>query len=131
MKSEENIFEEVKRQVLDVVSKYPSVIGVFVFGSFARGVIAEKSSFWDVDLAIVLDPYDEDVANDLELSFPEKYDIIILNRAPPNILVDVAKNGKLVYVKEERRLNKVMNYLLSDVRRNRLFLKRRGVLVED
>ncbi len=124
------LLDEVKKRIEDLAKEYPSVIGVFLFGSLARGKIAKTSPFWDIDLAFVLDPFVEDVANNIELSFPEKYDIVILNRAPLNILVEVAKTGKLIFVKDKHRLNVVMNKLLADVRRMKSFLERRGVKLE-
>lgn len=112
--------------VRTLASRNKRVVGVYHFGSKEQQKLA--SPFSDVDLAVVLWPYDKYVAADVALCLPSKFDVTILNEAPPFIIAAVVNHGKLLYCRDQQTLSSAMMRITSDIRRHRSFLERQGVL---
>jgi len=77
------------------------VAAAYLFGSVARGTSGAKS---DVDVAVLLvaDPprtlegYRFDLQADLEAALGRTVDLVVLNRAPPELVHRVLRDGKLI-----------------------------------
>lgn len=116
----------VREAVRKLASRHRSVIGIYLFGN--RDIASLKSPFHDIDLAVVLWPYDKYVAADVALSLPPKFDVTILNEAPPFIVVEVLKKGELLYHRNTRKLSEAMMSITGEIRRHRAFLERMGAI---
>ena len=116
----------LNQKLRKVLSKHKEIVGVYRFGT--RKKHNKRTPFSDIDYAFVLEPYDKYVAADISLSFPPEYDISILAEAPPFIVEEVVKKGNLIYVRDKKKLFKAMMSITADLRRNRSFLERMGVL---
>lgn len=101
-------------------------MGIYLFGN--RDVASLKSPFRDIDVAVVLWPYDKYVAADVALSLPPKFDVTILNEAPPFIVVEVVKKGELLYERNADKLSEAMMSITAEIRRHRAFLERMEAL---
>lgn len=112
--------------VRTLASRNKRVVGVYHFGSKEQQKLA--SPFSDVDLAVVLWPYDKYVAADVALCLPSKFDVTILNEAPPFIIASVVNNGKLLYCRNQKTLARAMMRITADIRRYHDFLVRQGML---
>lgn len=79
----------------------PELVAAYVFGSFARG---EESADSDVDLAVLLREEPDgtlnslrfDLAFELEPKIKRPVDVVVLNRAPTDLVHRVLRDGALV-----------------------------------
>jgi len=84
----------------------------YLFGSYAHGKARETS---DIDVAVLLGPDVKgeklyDVYRDLFLSIcealgTERFDLVLLNRAPLSLRFEIVSQGKLIYARDEETLN--------------------------
>ncbi len=116
----------MEEAVQRLVSRNKSVVGIYSFGSNGSKKLA--SPFSDIDIAVVLWPYDKYVAADVALSLPPKFDVAILNEAPPSIISAVVKQGRLLYCRNTKTLSKAIMRITAPIRRHHDFLVRQGVL---
>lgn len=112
--------------VRTLASRSRRVVGIYRFGSNKNKDL--RSPFTDIDLAVVVWPYDEYVAADIALSLPPKFDVTILNEAPPFIVAAVVKQGKLLYCRNQKTLSTAMMRITAHIRRYHDFLERQGML---
>jgi len=97
-------FEKIAQKIRHFVARESHVKFCYLFGSFARGTAGPLS---DIDIAIYLDArvnafqkrliLMERLAKELGT---EKFDLVVLNRAPIVLQFEVVKNG--VVLKEDR-----------------------------
>ncbi len=109
-----------------IAFKHKKVVAIYRFGSQDR--VRLKSPFSDIDFAVVIWPYDKYVAADIAIALPPKFDVTILNEAPPFIISEVVKHGKLLYCRNRKVLASAMMRITADIRRYRSFLERQGAL---
>jgi len=84
------------------------VVAVYLFGSVARGQARPSS---DVDVAVLyertppptLDGLGFDLAHELELAVRRTVDLVVLNRAPSDLVHRVLRDGVLVVERDRRR----------------------------
>jgi predicted nucleotidyltransferase len=86
------------------VASFPEVVAVYLFGSVARG---EKTPESDVDLAILLDrqiglPRLLEIMGALMEVAGDKVDVSILNELPLPLQFRVVRDGRLLYVRNDR-----------------------------
>ena len=81
----------------------PELKLVVLFGSTARGKARPKS---DVDLGILLDPYSPElrfrVEAELGRAAGRPVDVILLDDAPPLLRFEIAREGVLLFQREDR-----------------------------
>ena len=81
---------------------FPEVKLVVLFGSTARGQSRPKS---DVDLGILLEPYSADlrfrVEAELGRAAARELDVILLDDAPPLLRFEIAREGILLFQRED------------------------------
>ncbi len=83
------------KKAVEVLSAIPEVAAVFVFGSHVKG--AEPKGLTDVDIAVVLHPYSREAAAKATLALPKPYEVAVLNDAPPILIYEALKSGKMVW----------------------------------
>ncbi|MCM8596675.1 type VII toxin-antitoxin system MntA family adenylyltransferase antitoxin [Accumulibacter sp.] len=82
-------------------SRYGEVVCVYLFGSQARGTAAASSDV-DVGVLYAADPPETlagmglDLAADLEAAIGHRVDLVVLNRAPVDLIHRVLRDGVLV-----------------------------------
>src|SRR5262245_39194469 len=82
------------------VEAVPGLVAAYLFGSRARG---DSTSSSDVDLAILFErapetfaAYPFDLADDLARTLGHKVDVVVLNRAPSDLVHRVLRDGELL-----------------------------------
>lgn len=84
------------------------VVAIYLFGSVARGQSTPSS---DVDLAVLyevtppstLEGLGFELAHELELAVHRTVDLVVLNRAPADLVHRVLRDGVLVVERDRRR----------------------------
>ncbi|QAA76361.1 MAG: hypothetical protein BIP78_0595 [Candidatus Bipolaricaulis sibiricus] len=101
--------EEVTARLRRLFQREGVALG-YLFGSCAQGAMRPDS---DVDIAVVLDGSGEElyerfrrlIVGVRDALGTERFDLLLLNRAPPTLKFDVITTGKLLYAESEERLN--------------------------
>lgn len=93
---------EIKR-LRTVLSAYPEIEGVYLFGSAA---VDGETNFSDIDLGIVdsnpsIQEKKVDIYADLVLQGFEKVDIVFFNSADLVLQFEIIRHNKLIYRKEQ------------------------------
>ena len=93
---------DLNQRLRQVAAFFPEVKLAVLFGSTARGQDRPKS---DVDLGILLDPYSPElrfrVEADLGRAAGRSVDVILLDDAPPLLRFEIAKEGVLLFQRED------------------------------
>ena len=82
----------------------------YLFGSYAYGKVSSSS---DVDIAILLErckeglysSYREIMLGIREALGTERFDLVLLNNAPPTLQFEVNSQGRLIFCRDEEVLN--------------------------
>lgn len=94
------ILDRLKRQA----AAWPELKLAVLFGSTARGQARPKS---DVDLGILLDPYSPElrfrVEAELGRAAGRPVDVILLDDAPPLLRFEIAREGILLFQRDDHR----------------------------
>jgi len=94
------MLERLKRQA----AVWPELKLAVLFGSTARGQARPKS---DVDLGILLDPYSPELRFQVEAELGRAagrpVDVILLDDAPPLLRFEIAREGVLLFQREDHR----------------------------
>jgi predicted nucleotidyltransferase len=92
------MLERLERQS----SAWPELKLAVLFGSQARGKARPRS---DVDLGILLDPYSAELRFQVEArlgrSAGRPVDVVLLDDAPPLLRFEIAREGKLLFQRED------------------------------
>ena len=108
-------------EAIERLKRKKNVVAIFLFGSYLKD--KEDRPFKDIDLGVVIHPYDKYAAADAALALPPKFDVVIMNEAPPHILYAIVKKGKLIWRKEGVNLAAIIWDLGRKVRENWPVLK--------
>jgi len=101
--------ERVEAGLRSFFAEHPGdAVAVYLYGSVARGTAREGS---DVDVGLLLehDPprtlkgLHLDVEGDLESLLGVPVQLVVLNRAPPDLVHRVLRDGKLVFERDRSR----------------------------
>jgi len=94
------MLERLKRQA----AMWPELKLAVLFGSTARGQARPKS---DVDLGVLLDPYSPELRFQVEAELGRAagrpVDVILLDDAPPLLRFEIAREGILLFEREDHR----------------------------
>ncbi len=101
--------EEITARLQRLFQRERVVLG-YLFGSCAQSVMRPGS---DVDIAVLLDGSGEEmyeafrrlIVGVRDALGTERFDLLLLNSAPPTLKFDVISTGKLLYAQSEERLN--------------------------
>lgn len=99
---------EIEQSVRAFFQHDPEVLAVYLFGSFARGTAGPGS---DVDVAVLLDREPEGefpgvglrLESDLELALRRPVQLIVLGRAPADLVHRILRDGRLLLDKDPSR----------------------------
>jgi len=112
----ENMLQKLQENLPMILSKYPSVLSAYLFGSAAQGV---SGSFNDIDIAIRLDDGLSPESNfdirfqltaDFETKLGRKTDIVVLNNASLKLIHQIIGKGRLLFAQNREE---EMNYILK------------------
>lgn len=94
------MLERLKRQA----AVWPELKLAVLFGSTARGQARPKS---DVDLGVLLDPYSPELRFQVEAELGRAagrpVDVVLLDDAPPLLRFEIAREGVLLFQREDHR----------------------------
>jgi len=106
MKKEER--ENLILKLKQIFSKYSEISAGYLFGPCIQGNMSKNS---DIDIAILIHPskiknYTLEKQLELEVEIAlelktEKFDLIILNRAPLILQFRIISTGRLIYIKDD------------------------------
>jgi predicted nucleotidyltransferase len=92
----------VLERIRQLLERTPGVRLAYLFGSAARGQDRDAS---DVDIAVLLDasaPLEEDLLREaLERVAVREVDLVRLDRAPPLLLAEVLREGRVLRCRDE------------------------------
>jgi hypothetical protein len=102
--------EEAVGRLKSVFERRQVVLG-YLFGSYARGQAKDGS---DVDIAILLEQEGEELYRNYrevllgvrEALESERFDLMLLNDAPPTLRFRVVSEGRRIYARDENLLNR-------------------------
>ncbi|MCS6830340.1 MAG: nucleotidyltransferase domain-containing protein [bacterium] len=89
------------QRIVAEVRKYPKVVAVFLFGSWARG---EQMPISDVDIAVLPDHPEKRDEGDIGSMYSPAVDLALFHRLPLRIQFQVLKKGKPLFVRDEEKL---------------------------
>lgn len=97
---------EQLRYLPQILSAYPEVVAVYLFGSFAKGEVKPLS---DIDIAYLLYPQPSEDYLDKDLGLQaaitralgtDEVDCYLLNKAPLPLQHEVIRTGKVIYCRD-------------------------------
>ena len=103
-----NILEKIPH-LISKLEREDEVIALFLFGSAAQEALKPLS---DLDLAVLIDKKTGDSLNlhlkligiISEVMNTDDFDLVLLNNAPPRLVHNIFKTGKLLFCKKKERL---------------------------
>lgn len=112
MKKAANILKDLEIYLNEILKDTPSIVAVYLFGSYATGKEKAQS---DMDLAFLLDAkaYKSDsfeatgpahmAAMRIGISFKRETDVVILNSSSVELAYEAVTSGRCVYEAEQDR----------------------------
>ncbi len=112
MKESANIIRDLKIYLNEIIKDVPSIVAVYLFGSYAKGKEKAQS---DMDLAFLLDEkaYKSDsfeatgpahmAAMRIGIRFKRETDVVILNSSSVELAYKAVTSGRCVYEAEQDR----------------------------
>lgn len=104
--------DEIVEKLRAFFAEEQPVVLAYLFGSYARG---EMNEFSDLDLAVFLEQgmVGEELYETYRKLFlgvrkilgTERFDLVLLNRAPLPLKFEVVSKGRLVYARDEEAVN--------------------------
>lgn len=100
--------EKIISLLREFFSKQLNIQLSFLFGSYVKGYLTSES---DIDVAILFDKAPDlstliELKSDLENILNKEIDIAILNTASPILKMQVLKNGRLIFKRDDKVYNK-------------------------
>ncbi len=100
--------QRIEQTLRDFFAAEPRVVTVYLFGSVARGTHRPGS---DLDVAVLLDPPPPptlaglclDLEDDLRETLGMPVDLVVLNRAPADLIHRVLRDGRLILDRDPGR----------------------------
>jgi len=93
---------DLEDRLRQTAASFPEAKLVALFGSTARGQARPKS---DVDLGVLLDPYSPELRFRVEAALGRTagrtVDVVLLDDAPPLLRVEIARDGVLLFQRED------------------------------
>ena len=112
--------ERLETALTTFAAAHNEVLGIFVFGSHARGRARESS---DLDVAFYVDPaalpadalaLQLPYTVELERTIGKRVDVVLLNVAPPLLRHQIFRNGKLVFERDQLRVRRFVGDALVE-----------------
>ncbi len=115
-------------RLLEKLKSHGKVLAVILFGSTVRGEITPLS---DIDIAVVVeDPTPEDEA-ELGSLYSRNIDLVLFHRLPPYIQFQVLEEGKVLYLRDERRFKEIkFRTIRTYLEHSRMYKRVREMLLE-
>lgn len=106
---------DIRKEELDKtvgeLKKYPQVMAVILFGSYARGKAKPLS---DVDLAVIIKDPDKRAEAEISSFSSNVFDVAPFHRLPLYIQFEVLKYGKPLFVRDEDYFSQVKFSVLRE-----------------
>ena len=91
------------KELVNSLKKDKNVLTVMLFGSVAT---KKQKPMSDIDIAVMLSPYDAGSAAYAEASSNRELDIVVFNDLPPFIQFKVLREGKLIFCRAREKFRK-------------------------
>ena len=114
------MLDRIKTTLEDFGLRNPEILGVFVYGSWAKGLARESS---DVDIAVLVEPSSVDEGSldlrlrytvELESTLKKRVDLVLLNEAPPMLRHQIFRNGILIFERDRARVRRFIGDALVE-----------------
>lgn len=103
--------EDEINKIVEELKKYPEVMAIILFGSYAREKLKPLS---DIDIAVILKEPDKKLESEVTGFSSNIFDIVLFHRLPLYIQFEVFKFGKPLFVKDKRYFLEIKNAVLRD-----------------
>ncbi|MCD6547345.1 MAG: nucleotidyltransferase domain-containing protein [Nanoarchaeota archaeon] len=97
--------------VLNKLKKIPEVQAVILFGSYAK---KEQKPYSDIDIAVVLNPINEEVEDEIFSLSSNSLDVVPFNKVPLYIQFEILKHGKILFMKNKRFFTDLVYKIISN-----------------
>ncbi|MEM2948619.1 MAG: nucleotidyltransferase domain-containing protein [Candidatus Anstonellales archaeon] len=97
--------DEKLANIISRLKKINNVLAIFVFGSYETKKMHPLS---DVDVAVVLKKTDPEHVLEIYGYKNETIDVGVFNKFPPQIKFSVIKEGRLVFVRNMKKLQEII-----------------------
>ncbi len=97
-------------ELVKKLEPFNEVKAVYLFGSVAKGKATRLS---DIDICVITDKAGEDVKAEISCLSSEKIEICLLEDLPMNLQVRVFKEGKVLFMRNERFISSIRADLIS------------------
>lgn len=97
--------DKVLFHLVDELKKFQKVKAVYLFGSYAAG---RHLPFSDIDVCVITDTLDDAEKREISALNSEKVHLSIFDELPVYIRFQVLKDGKQLFLRDERFLNNVI-----------------------
>ena len=115
------MLDQIQAAVEEFAENHCEVLGVFLFGSYAKG---RQRAASDIDLAVYIDPgiplselpLERTLRYTVELEgiLKKRVDLILLTQAPPMLRHQVFRNGRIVFERDRARVRRFMGDALVE-----------------
>ena len=100
--------ENINRLVEDL-KKYPEVVAIILYGSYAKG---KEKPLSDIDMAVILK--DKELEAEVSSFSSNVLDVVPFHRLPLYIQFEVLKHGKILFSRDKEYLMDVKRKILRD-----------------
>lgn len=108
-------------KVLNQIKTYPSVIAIYLFGSFAKG---SQNPISDIDIAVIIEEKDRDAETEIGCLYSDYFDVVLFHKLPLYIQFEVFSSGRELFVRDEGRLQEIKEKVLMDYLENSWLYRR-------
>jgi predicted nucleotidyltransferase len=97
--------------IANELKKYPKVMAIVLFGSYARNKMKPLS---DIDIAVLVKDPDKSIEAEIAGFSSNIFDVVVFHKLPLYIQFEVLKFGKTVFVKDRKYFMQIKREVLRD-----------------
>ena len=100
---------EIVDRVVEDLKKYPEVVAIVLYGSYAKG---KEKPLSDIDIAVILK--DQNLEAEVSSFSSNVLDVVPFHRLPLYIKFEVLKHGKVLFLRDREDFTNVKRRILRD-----------------